>query len=336
MNKNRCMTRSFFLPGLVIILTVIGLPGMITLSTAKEKTPQKALFAPAKQVGTIVDRSLSEASGLAASLREDNLFWVINDSGNPPVLFAMNAGGLVRARYTIADTPNCDWEDLAAFSLGKTPCLLIADVGDNLAGRAACNLYIVEEPELMDDPGQQEQSLPVKWRIQFCYPDGPRDCEAVAVDVDRQRVLLLSKRDRPPVLYALPLKPGPDEKQILRATVIGPVTSIPPPAPGDMKQPYGFSWSRPTAMDLSADGNRLIVLTYKNAYAFVRQPGQSWQTTISMPPAEIILPHPTTGLLPIREALCIHPKTGALFITGEKPPAPVFRLLPPDRRDSQG
>jgi hypothetical protein len=43
---------------------------------------------------------------------------------------------------------------------------------------------------------------------------------------------------------------------------------------------------------------------------------------------EIILPYPTTGLLPIREALCIQPKTGVLFITGEKPPAPVFRLQP--------
>lgn len=319
------MNRRTFLPGLIFALIITNLHGGATGPAAMEPACDRRLYGPVERVGTITDPDISEASGMAASLRDDNLFWVINDSGNPSTLFAIGADGNTRATFTIADTPNCDWEDLAAFSLEQTPYLLIADIGDNLAGRSRCSLYIVREPEVSDTRPEQEQLLPVEWQIRFSYPDGPRDCEAVAVDARQKQVLLLSKRDRPPVLYELPLMPS---SEVVVATVIGPMTTIPPPTPEDIKQPYGFVWSRPTAMDLSTDGNRLVVLTYKQAYAFDRAPGQSWQSVITAPAVCIPLPHPTTGILPIREALCVQPGTGDLFITGEVPPAPVFRLIP--------
>lgn len=311
--------------GLIFVLAAAVVNGVSAGREAVEPVCEAILYAPAEQVGTIVDPEINEASGMAASLRDDNLLWIINDSGNDPVLFAVALDGKVRAKFTIADTPNRDWEDLASFSLEQTPYLLIADIGDNLAGYSRCSLYIVREPDLSGKRLLQEQPLPVEWRIRFSWPDGPRDCEAVAVDAARQQVLLLSKRVRPPVLYELPLKPPAGE---VVATVIGPVTTIPPPTAEDVKKPYGFSWSRPTAMDLSADGNRLVVLTYKHAYAFDRSPGQFWQSAVSEPPVCIPLPHPDTGLVPIREALCIQPGTGAVFITGENVPAPVLRLTP--------
>ncbi len=321
---NRMTSRTLFLT-LAFALIMAGFQGGATPPAATEPACEETLYGPAEPVGTIVDPAISEASGLAASSRDSNLLWLINDSGNPSALFAIAPDGHTRARFSIADTPNCDWEDLAAFSLEQTPYLLIADTGDNLAGRRHGSLYIVEEPEVKDEPGEAEQSLPLKWQIQFTYPDGPRDCEAVAVDTRRKRVLLVSKRDRPPVLYELPLLPSSGE---VTATAIGPVTAIPPPTPEDTKQPYGFSWSRPTAMDLSADGNRLIILTYKHAYAFIKSPEQSWRSAVAAPCVCIPLPHPSTGLLPIREALCIQPATDALFVTGELLPAPVFRLMP--------
>ena len=43
----------------------------------------------AKQIGTIEDRSIREASGIAASRRTPDIFWVINDSRNPPVLYGI-------------------------------------------------------------------------------------------------------------------------------------------------------------------------------------------------------------------------------------------------------
>jgi hypothetical protein len=48
----------------------------------------------------------------------------------------------------------------------------------------------------------------VAWRVRFRFEDGPRDCEAMAVDPEQPRALLLSKRTEPPVLYELTLLPG--------------------------------------------------------------------------------------------------------------------------------
>jgi hypothetical protein len=316
------MNRRAILSGLLFALILVRLQGGAAPPVAPEPAGKVALYGPADQVGTIVDPEIAEASGLAASRRDDRLLWVINDSGNPPVLFAIAPDGRARAKFTVADAANDDWEDLASFTLDQIPCLLIADTGDNMAGRTHFVLYVVEEPEVREGLPVQEGTLPVKWRIQFAYPDGSRDCEAAAVDVTRKRVLLLSKHSRPPVLYELPLMPDATE---VKATVVGPA-SIPRPNAEDVRQPYGFSWSRVTAMDLSADGSRLVVLTYKHAYAFVKSPEQSWRSAITAPGVTVFLPHPGTGLLPIREGLCIQPSTGDLFVTGESPPAPVFRL----------
>jgi len=321
--RNKAMNRSFFFAGLAVALILAGLH-----HAGAEQAFERSLYGPAEQTGAITDPEINEASGMAASLRDDTLLWIVNDSGNPSALFAIGPDGQTRARFSVADAPNCDWEDLAAFFLDQTPCLLIADTGDNLAGRGRCSLFVVEEPELRNTLENREQELPVKWQIRFTYPDGPRDCEAVAVDVSNGKVLLLSKRNRPPILYELPLIPASTETGEIVATAIGPVTSIPPPTGEDLRNPYGFSWSRPTAMDLSADGNRLVILTYKHAYAYIKSPEESWSSVITKPPAIIHLPHPSTGLLPIREALCLQPQTGALFITGEKVPAPVLRLSP--------
>ncbi|MEW6078381.1 MAG: hypothetical protein AB1724_11250 [Thermodesulfobacteriota bacterium] len=316
------MSRRSILSVLMFALILVRLQGGAAPPVAPEPAGKEALYGPAVQVGTIVDPEIAEASGLAASRRDDNLLWVINDSGNPAALFAITPNGRILGKFILAGTPNDDWEDLASFTLDQIPYLLIADTGDNMAGRTHFALYVVEEPEVMEGLQVQEGTLPVKWRIQFAYPDGPRDCEAAAVDVPRKRVLLLSKHSRSPVLYELPLLPDAAE---VKATVIGPA-SIPRPTPEDVRQPYGFSWSRPTAMDLSTDGSRLVILTYKHAYAFVKPPEQSWRSAIAAPGVTVPLPHPGVGLLPIREGLCIQPSTGDLFVAGESPPAPVFRL----------
>jgi len=62
--------------------------------------------------GTIQPPGITEASGMAFSGQQDNLLWVINDSGNDATLFAITTRGNTIASYEIA-TDNRDWEDLA-------------------------------------------------------------------------------------------------------------------------------------------------------------------------------------------------------------------------------
>jgi hypothetical protein len=149
---------------------------------------------------------LREVSGLAASRLQPGVFWTHEDSGAQPVLTALDANGHLSGRWRLQGATNVDWEDMASFTLDGRSWLLVADVGDNRAGRGDCVLYIVEEPPSPplfppSDPATQ-RILPVAWKIPVIYPDGPRDVEAVAVDAREERIYLLAKRTTPHGLYA--------------------------------------------------------------------------------------------------------------------------------------
>ncbi len=59
-----------------------------------------------------------------------------NDSGNPPLLFALARSGAVTATVRITGVPDVDWEAMAAFrDGGGRPLLAAADIGDNAARR---------------------------------------------------------------------------------------------------------------------------------------------------------------------------------------------------------
>lgn len=265
---------------------------------------------------------LLEASGLAASRRQSGLLWAINDSGNEPLLFAFGADGTDLGQVALAGVKNVDWEDLAAFTWNGEPWLLVADTGDNPGRRSKVVLHALPEPQ-SGTQGSFAGTVRPAWSLPFTYPGGPRDCEAVAVDAAAGQILLLSKRSEPPVLYSLPFgAPLAEGPQV--ATVIGPLATIPPPSSFDLLLPYGQFRSQPTAMDLSADGLELLILTYRHAYLFRRAPGQNWATAIAESPQIIQLPDLFT--LAQREAACFSADGQSIFVTGEGVGAALLRL----------
>ena len=266
---------------------------------------------------------------MAASIQNKGVLWIHNDGGIGPFLFAVSSGGKHLGAFQLASAENVDWEDMAAFQLDGTAYLLIADIGDNHAQRPYCTLYVVVEPNIAGLDRSQTRTLRTAWRRRFRYEDGPRDCEAVAVDVETRRVLLLSKRDRPPVLYSLPLLPG-TAGEIDLARKITVVSTIPPPTPADLKFKYGRNRSQPTAMDLSTTGQALAILTYKHAYLYTRSSGERWNTAFSRLPMMVYLPAQEKSKLRQREALCFGPQNRSLFVTSEDRHAPLYRL---DRKE---
>ena len=149
------------------------------------------------------------------------------DSGKP-LLYALDTQGNHLGRVDLRKSDNRDWEDLASFVLDGEPYLLVADIGDNDARHKKGRLYIVEEPAV-EKKGEEK----VDWEIEFRYPDGPRDAESVAVDIENRRVLILSKRDIPPVLYEVPLRPDDDDK--VTARWLGTIDSLPKPSRQDVE-----------------------------------------------------------------------------------------------------
>ena len=300
----------------------LGLFGCVRRPAMNVRTGVPAQTFIAMKGGHLQAAKLVEASGLAASRRQPGLLWAINDSGNEPMLFAFAADGSDLGQVTLAGVSNVDWEDLAAFTWNGEPWLLVADVGDNPGRRSQVVLHALREPQV-DAQGRFAGAVRPSWSLAFTYPDGPRDCEAVAVDETAGQILLLSKRSEPPVLYSLHLGPPVDERPQV-ATVIGPLATIPPPTATDLLLPYGRYRSQPTALDLSADSTELLALTYRHAYLFHRDSAQDWAKVLSAPPQTIELPDLFT--LAQREAACFSPDGKSLFITGEGAGAALLRL----------
>lgn len=302
------MTRLF---GLIFLL----LPALLTADSHSNKAPTGTL-------GSFEHAALNESSGLAASPTHPGVLWTHNDSGDKPRLFASTLEGRHLAVLTLSGAGAEDWEDLASFSLDGKAYLLAADTGDNRSKRKSCTLYVVEEPILdLRQPAVDLTRKPA-WTQTFTYEDGPRNCEAVAVDVKSGQIYLLSKEDLPAVLYTLELKKDAAAEEMMVARPLAPV-HLPQPDPQDLLEDpiYGKYRSQPTALDISPDSSRALVVTYKDAYLFRRPKGLSWQQSFKSDFKIIRLPKRLQG-----ESGCFTSDGRAIIVGTEGRPSTLWRI----------
>ncbi|MCH7537323.1 MAG: hypothetical protein IID57_05670 [Proteobacteria bacterium] len=266
--------------------------------------------------GRLENPAIREASGLARSQREAGVLWVINDGGANEIVHAIDHAGIRQGEFKLKKSNNKDWEDLASFRLDDIAYLLIADIGDNLAKRPYRTLYIVEEPQAAEN-----HKAKIAWRLDYSYPNGPRDAESVAVDVENQRILILSKRDIPPLLYALPLHPEADDR--LTASLLGPVLSLPRPRREDVEfAPFRKDWYwQPTGMDISQDNLAAVIMTYRAVYYYERDPEQGWFDALNSKPLRISL-----GNFKNAEAIAFADDQRTVVVTGEGKHSRVLRI----------
>lgn len=271
------------------------------------------------QVGQLQNSEIYEASGLAHSLRQEGRLWTLNDSGSSAILYALAEDGSDHGSVVLRGARNKDWEDLASFNFNGRPWLLIADVGDNvdnLANRENVSLYIVEEP----DPTKGE--VTPSRQIDFKYPDGPKDAEAVAVDESSHVAYVLSKRTIPARLYSIPLTADRvGSETVATAKYLGDVDSLPQPTEEDLDQALARkSWHwQPTAMDFSPDGKAAVILTYRAVYLYQRQGDENWIDALQRSPVSFTLGN-------IKEAEAVSLGDGEVFVTVEATGAPIYRI----------
>ena len=301
----------------------------LTLAACEAAAP------PFAQVsGLLVDGELDEISGLAASRRHPDVLWLIDDGGNPARLFAVSKRGRRLATFAVEGVIKTDWEDLAAFDQDGKHYLLIADTGDNGGLRRSLQLHVFEEPASLavEETEKRATSVPLKpvaalkpaWSIAFRWPDGARDCEAVAVDAARGQILLVSKKRQPPELFALPLRPRSNGLQVARK--LGTLAGVPVSSAEDRRtQPERARIrNQVTAADVSPDGRALAVLTYRDVLLYPRRGNETWAHVLRRAPDVHELPW-----LPQPEALGWSADGRGLFATGEFAPAPLLFLNPP-------
>lgn len=254
-----------------------------------------------------------ESSGVACSRLVEGRWWTHNDSGDEPRLFAFDREGATRA-FDVTGAKADDWEDLCSFEKDGKGWLLIGDTGDNKSKRKGVTLYLVEEPRSLPPPDATGTSVAVARRLQVRYEDGAHDCEGVAVDPVSEKVLLVTKvrsGEVRPAIYFVALG------ALLGAPVEGPAVAkrladLPAPVP-----------LLTTALDVSPDGLRLVVLSYGDAYGFSRTKDEHWDAALARAPVRIQLPRRGQG-----EALCFGRDGRTLYLTSEGQPCPVWELPP--------
>jgi len=265
-------------------------------------------------VGLVTHPAMDEISGLAPAREHPGLYWAINDSGNTAELHLLDDRGQFRASVPVQGVRNIDWEDLAGFELDGRNYLLIADTGDNGGIRNNLVLHVVEEPTDLDQPAK------LAWSLRFRWPDGPRDCEAAAVDAANGEILLISKKRVPAELFRLPLAPS---EEMVTAELVGTLPGIEQPTAHDLQQSpvYGRYRSQITAADLSPNGRVLAVLSYRAIHFLVRERGGDWSEALSAPR----LPHLMLPWIPQAEAIAFSLDGQVLTVASEQLPSPIVR-----------
>jgi hypothetical protein len=280
-------------------------------------TPVLAMqWGPPEYAGLLADPELAEVSGIAASQAQPGRYWANNDGDNGAALQLIQADGTRLASVTVAGAGNVDWEDISSFRLDGKPYLLVADTGDNGGLRSTLKLYVIEEPARV----QEGDRLPLAWTLEFTWPDGARDCEAVAVDPARGEVLLVSKKRVPPELFRLALRPKDGKVQV--AERIGTLSGITQPREEELRRNpvYGRYRSQVTGADLSPNGRVLAVLNYSRVYFFIRPDGRAWTQALLERAGALDFPW-----LPQAEAIAFSLDGTTLLIGGEQRPSPLLQ-----------
>lgn len=213
---------------------------------------------PMKLVGKMNFAPISESSGIVRSKLWPDWLWTHNDSGDSARIFAVRKSGtLVKPGWTgdnyqglkVEDAVNIDWEDIATDESGN---LIVAACGNNSNARRDLAIYIFPEPN-----ASHLAATRVFHRYDFIYPDqldfppidNNFDCEAIFYTRGKLYLLTKHRSDSLTKLY--------------RFDELDPIGLNVPTLLGEFDVR-----GQVTAADVSEDGQRLAVLTYRHVWIF--------------------------------------------------------------------
>ena len=201
---------------------------------------------------TKLPKTMIEVSGMALD-QEDNLLWMVNDSGNKSILYGLSADGEIRKELDI-DAKNHDWEDLTTDDKGN---IYIGDFGNNSNKRKNLRILKVKEKNFRDSSIE-----PTK--ISFYYPDQDKfppkksklyfDCEAFFYLDEHLYLFTKSRVDNHygrTSLYKIPAKKGHHKAKYL-----------------DSFETCKEKGCWVTSADINSNKNKIALLTEKGVYVF--------------------------------------------------------------------
>lgn len=235
-------------------ILMIVFEGLATRGWAQAQAPEDTAVVEARHL--LEQPRLSESSALIASREQPGVLWTLNDSGNPPELFAIDTSGRNLGVFGVQGVENRDWEALGYGSCGRHTCLYIGDTGDNQSRYPAARIYRVLEPAVRSgEPGRDIRPTGI---LTIVYPDGPQDIEAIFLAPTSDLYLISKGRSRGVHLYRVPASSWATPTA---STVAEKVEELPIPA-------RRGSAYHVTDASIAEDGVNVAVRTYGFIYFF--------------------------------------------------------------------
>ena len=279
----------------------VFLIGLLVVSSCKLAVPGTAVaqFSSDPTVTPVPPGQIDEASGMADSRSQPGNVWIHQDSGSPAELALLGNDGQVKGKITLSGATNRDWEEMAMGPGPKegTNYLYIGEIGDNSARYDTYQIYRLPEPANLQTPVAQVE------RINFRYPDGSRDAEAMFVDPRTKDIYIISKREAKVRLYRLAYPQNVNEVTVAQAFGELPLTFV-------------------TGAAISPDGSEIAMRTYTAISYWKRNAGQTIADALQ---------NGTSRQLPYRqepqgEAICFEKDGKGYFTISEKASASSINL----------
>ncbi|WP_299520217.1 hypothetical protein [Winogradskyella sp.] len=198
--------------------------------------------------------SLNEVSGIAID-KYNKVIWMVNDSGNKPLLFGIDGSGNI-AKTIKVKAKNRDWEDLTMDPRGN---LYIGNFGNNDNDSKGLSILKIAADSLKNNP---ETVIPEV--IRFKYPEQKKfppkknkrhfDCEAFFFYKDSLYLFTKSRSSKhkgKTNLYSLPASKGSYEAKFK-----------------DTFNTCEESKCWVTSADINAKGDKMAVLTENSVFVF--------------------------------------------------------------------
>ncbi len=235
-----------------------------------------------ERVGRLEHPAIGEASGIVKSRKYPGVFWVHNDSGNAPRLFAVRRdGGLIR-EYMVK-IPNVDWEDIAIDNAGH---LYLGEIGNNEGRLPLRAVYMLDEP----DPNLD--TAPALKVITACYylmsRENRFDAEGLVIDGDRALIVSKTFDSRDAEVFSIPFAPPAPLMKPAKPKLTATLRGFTSPVTGASLTPDG-KWLAVCATDLVGVYERSKDATWTPLFLQKFRPSDGQVEAITWDDADLIL-----------------------------------------------
>jgi len=232
--------------------------------------PSYAQFGSRIDSGTVVYSVITEASGIAASRQNPGVIWTHNDAGDVNRIYAMRGNGAHLGIYYLNNAVARDWEDIAD---GPGPessksYIYVGNIGDNDTVYDIKFVYRCVEPVVSVTQTAKTDTISDVDVLQYRYPDGKKNAEALMVDPLTKDYYIISKDDAKTYVY--------------KAAYPQPVGTV-----DTLECVDTLDLVTIVSADIAPAGNEILIKNYTTVYYWKILGGQSIQTTLLRTPVTI-------------------------------------------------